>query len=46
MDCERKFGIFENSYMGPLWITDPQYGIMNKKYGVSFSFYPQAGDFL
>jgi hypothetical protein len=35
----------KNSYTGPLWITDPQYGGMTKKYGVSVSFCPKLAIF-
>jgi hypothetical protein len=44
MDFEQKFDFLKNhknSYMGPLWTTNPQYGATTKKYGVSVNFCPK-----
>jgi hypothetical protein len=49
MDFERKFDIFQtrkNSHTGLLCITDPEYGVMTKKYIVLVYFpSPPTGDF-
>jgi hypothetical protein len=44
MDFEQKIDFLKNhknSYMGPLWTTNPQYGATTKKYGVSVNFCPK-----
>jgi hypothetical protein len=48
MDFEQKidfFKIHKNAYMGPLCISNPQYGVRIKKYKVSVSFCPKLAIF-
>jgi hypothetical protein len=47
MDFEWKFEVLKtckNKYTKPLCTTDPLYGVMTKKHGVSVCFCRQSGD--